>query len=444
MLSALAAAREAPERAALVFSDRELTWGELGALVAARAPALARAPGGCAELVADARLETLVDLLACFELGVPVQLLHPRWTERERDEARASAVDATIAPGTAVVVFTSGTTGRPRGALLSHRALELAAAASAANLGWYEDDRWLLGLPLAHVGGLSVLTRCLLARRTVVVPAPSTGGAHDLEALLRSVERERVTLLSLVPTQLRRVVTSGWRPSPSLRAVLVGGAALPAPLADAARARGLPVVATYGLTETCSQLATQRYETRFEGGPLRALCGVELRVDDGVLAARTPFCFSGYLGDARPACDAEGWLVTGDAATLDDHGALHLLGRRSDLIVSGGENVYPAEVERVTLGFEGVADACVFGVDDPEWGALVALAVVPHGEIDAAALAAYLARELAPFKRPRRWTTTSALATLPSGKVDRRAVAQSLRDRLSALTVPTLPLTGRP
>src|SRR6185437_8373891 len=173
-------------------------------------------------------------------------------------------------------VYTSGTTGRPKGAVLSRRAFVASAAASAANLGWRDDDRWLVCMPLAHVGGLSILTRCLAAGRTVVLEP-----RFDPDAVLAAIDRERVTLLSVVPTMLTALLE---RPAASalsrLRALLLGGAAAPFSLLETCARRGIPALATYGLTEACSQVTVQRLAQplRAVPGSGQPLPGVEIRI----------------------------------------------------------------------------------------------------------------------------------------------------------------------
>jgi O-succinylbenzoic acid--CoA ligase len=243
-------------------------------------------------------------------------------------------------------------------------------------------------------------------------------------------------------------------PPASLRVVLLGGARAPEPLLDRAQAAGWPVLATYGLTEACSQVATQRPDKDGRGPSGDAGCGpplpgMELRsagVVTGAASAgaptageillRGPSLFSGYLqleGASlrfeRAVFDACGFFATGDIGLLDDRGCLHVLDRRTDLIVSGGENVYPAEVEQVLERCPGIAVACVLGVEDEEWGHVVAAAVVaPRGPVDETVLHQSL-DTLAPFKRPRRIVYLADLPLLPNGKPDRAACRKLVSGR---------------
>ncbi len=250
-------------------------------------------------------------------------------------------------------------------------------------------------------------------------------GAH----LPASLERWRITLLSLVPTMLRRLLDLGdWSPPARLRAILLGGAAASPELLAEAADRGWPVLTTYGLTEACSQVATQRYGTvqRGEPGCGELLPGVEARIRGGVLELRGPTLMSGYL-PSETGLDAEGWLRTGDRARFDDNGRLFILGRCDELILTGGENVDPREVEQVLEQHPRVAAACVVGVADREWGEAVAAAVVAVSGDEPPApeeLRRVVRARLAAYKCPRRWCFPEVLPTTATGKVDRRMVAE--------------------
>jgi O-succinylbenzoic acid--CoA ligase len=420
-LSLRQAAAEHPGAPALIVDGGALSYAQLAARATDVRPR--------AVLVAHPQVPQVVALLAALQDGRPTVLLHPALGPAERARALEGLPDlASAADDLAVVVFTSGTQGRPRAVGLPARALLAAAEASARHLGWQDDDRWLLALPFAHVGGLSVITRCLVAGRPVVL-APEAG--RDAGAFVQVVERDRVTLASLVPAQLRRLLdaTPDWRPPPYLRAVLLGGAAAPVGLLAEARQRGWPVVASYGMSETSAQVATARLDEP-PGAGLHPLPGVRVRVVEGEIQVHGPTVMSGYLGTPDGAASpftADGWLRTGDVGRFDEAGRLHVLGRRDDRLKTGGEVVDPLEVERVLEGWSGVAEACVFGVPDQVWGQRVAAALVLRPDqvsIDRPALSAYLAGQLASFKRPRSLVVLPAFPAAPSGKRDRHAVGQ--------------------
>ncbi len=430
------AAREEPDRDALVVNGETWSWARLADAVAPVARDLADA-GHPADsdapvtLIARLDLPTLLRQYALVSTRVPMHLLHPAHSEAERAQLTASLERTQLAPRDGderalAIVYTSGTSGMPKGVILSRRAFVASAHASAANLGWQDDDRWLLRIPTAHIGGLSTLTRCLRARRCLVV-------ADDSLPLRDQIERDRVTMTSLVPTQLRRLIDEApsWRPPAHLRALLLGGGPAPTELLRDAADRGWPVLTTYGLTETCSQVVTQPYGTINDGalGSGRPLDGADVRIVDDVIHVRGPMLCSGYV-DGAPALDRDGWYVTGDRGRFDEHGFLHVLGRASDLIISGGENVDPLEVEAALRDLPGVRDACVFGVPDREWGERVA-AVVVGDDVDPAALDAALRERLARFKLPRLYARADALPLTRAGKLDRRAAALRFSDRLS-------------
>jgi len=422
-LSIFAAAREAADRTALVIGPRRYSFADMAQLTQSRLLALdvdARAP---CPLVGSNTLETVVTLYALLETRIPVLLLHPKLTEAERAaECAATAQEASSLPAdAAAILYTSGTTGRPRGAVLTRAALVASARASAANLGWHDDDRWLLCMPIARVGGLSILTRSLTARRAVALAS-----RFDAALLPHWIAEQGVTLLSVVPTMLALLLDAHpeWTPSAHLRAILLGGAQAPPALLRRASERRLPIVITYGCTETCSQVTATPYEQRFDPagyGAGRPLAGTQLRIVDGHIEVRGPMRMAGYLGAAPLPPDA--WFDTGDLGEIDAQGCLHVHARQDDLIITGGENVYPAEVERVLESCPGIAAAAVFGLPDATWGQTVAVALVAHGDPPSdAALAAYARNRLAAHKRPRHVCFVGRLPQTAGGKLDRAAL----------------------
>lgn len=433
-------AARAPETLALVTAQRRWTNAEVEAEVSARAARIAGLP--LVALSGATTVDHLFDVYAAIEARAPFVVLHPRWTERE-----ASAVVARTAPacvidggrrvseaigdapgrsralgGVLAIVATSGTTGVPKLALLSRAAFAASADASAAHLGAQPDDRWLLSMPLAHVGGLGVVIRSLVYGTTLVMHE----GALDALAWLTLAHHARVTHVSLVPTGLGRVLEHGKHALPrSLRAILLGGAACPRSILERAIDARLPIHPTYGLTETCGQVATARAPIADpdDAFALEPLPGVDVRVENGTLRVRTPTAMRGWL-DAPDPFDAEGFYDTGDLGELDAHGRLRIHARRTDLIVSGGENVYPREVEDVLERIEGVRAACVFGVPDVVWGQRVAAALVTDATAPSDDEILSLARaELAAFKLPRLVARLDALAVGETGKIDRSRTA---------------------
>jgi len=424
-LSILAAAREAGDTTALHVGEQCYSFAALARMTEQRMAALVPQLGAGAAypVVGSNTLDTLLTLYALLELQVPALLLHPRLTEAEQAAEREATAQAagSLPADAAAVLYTSGTTGRARGAVLTRSALLASAHASTANLGWHDDDCWLLAMPVARVGGLSIVTRCLAARRAVAL-AP----AFDATLLPQWIARHRVTQLSLVPTMLAMVLDAhpDWVPPGHLRVLLLGGAAASAGLLARAAERRLPIVVTYGCTETCSQVAATPYDRRFDAaacGAGRPLPGVELRVSEGHIQVRGPMLMAGYL--AQPPLAQGAWFDTGDLGELDAKGFLHLHARRGDLIVTGGENVYPAEVERVLEACPGIHAAAVFGVADETWGQTVAAALVAgaHPPSDDTLLD-HMRTRLAPHKRPRQVCFVPSLPHTAAGKPDRLAL----------------------
>jgi len=426
-LSIFAAARTRPTGIALRTADRAWTFGELAALTQERLTTLdARDATIPVPLVGSNSVSTIVTIYALWERGVAPLLLHPRLTESERETLLASArLSAPLrVADPAAVLYTSGTTGTPRAAILTRSALLASAAASEANMGWRDDDCWLLCMPLAHVGGLSIVSRCLLARQCVALAE-----TFDPAGLPRFMEHAQVTLLSCVPTMLMRLLDHGWTPPSTLRAVLLGGAPASRELLHRASANRVPVLVTYGFTEACSQVATTPYALRHEPcayGVGKALPGIEVRSRNGHLEVRGPVLMAGYWNE-RPLRSDE-WFDTGDLGSIDAEGFIRVDARRQDLIITGGENVYPVEVENVLEECPGVLAAAVFGMSDELWGqAVIAAIVAKRSAAMEIALRAHMVAHLAPHKRPRRLFFVERLPHTRAGKLDRAALPDSVR-----------------
>jgi O-succinylbenzoic acid--CoA ligase len=332
------------------------------------------------------------------------------------------------------VLYTSGTTGRAKGAVLSYGNHLWSATASALNLGLSPDDRWLACLPLFHAGGLSILLRSVIYGTTAIVHP-----GFDPESVNGAIDEQGVTIVSVVANMLQRMLDQrGDRPySATLRCMLLGGGPAPEPLLRRCAALGVPVVQTYGLTETASQIATLAPEDALRklGSAGRPLFGSELRIvaedgspcapgDAGEIVVRGPTVTSGYLNNPRATAAAirDGWLHTGDVGYLDAEGYLYVRDRRDDLIISGGENVYPAEIEAVLASHPAVAEAGVYGVEDPRWGRAPAAVVVLRAgaSLPPDELIAFCRERLAAYKTPSRVSFAEALPRNAAGKLLRR------------------------
>ncbi|NNE11517.1 MAG: long-chain fatty acid--CoA ligase [Ilumatobacter sp.] len=290
-----------------------------------------------------------------------------------------------VEPGDAAVVATSGSSGTPKGVVLTHDAIAASAAATSARLEVSGDDHWLACLPLSHVGGLSVVFRALHAGTALTVLP-----RFDVEA----VERSGATLVSLVATALRRIDPSRFR------VIVLGGARPPAD-------RPPNTVATYGMTETGSGIV-------YDGRPLD---GVELRIVDDEIQVRGPMLLRCYRDGTDPLTD-DGWFPTGDLGSIDRSGRLHVDGRRHDLIITGGENVWPEPIEAMLRRHPSVSDAAVYGAENPEWGQEVTACVVPTpgSTIELDDLREWVKTELPAFHAPRRVVVCEELPRTALGK----------------------------
>lgn len=294
-------------------------------------------------------------------------------------------------PGDALVVATSGSTGAPKGVVLTHDAVAASARATSERLQVDHRDTWLACLPLSHVGGLSVVTRALVTGTPLVV--------HDgFDATrVEAAAADGATLVSLVATTLRRI-------DPALfRVIVLGGSRPPAD-------RPANTIATYGLTETGSGVV-------YDGRPL---AGVDVRIDDaGEVLLRGPMLLRCYRDGATPL-DDDGWLHTGDLGRWLPDGRLHVDGRRGDLVISGGENVWPEAVETALATHPGVAEVAVGGEPDPEWGQRVVAWVVPTTTPPTLAqLRAHVAEQLPAFCAPKQLHLVERLPRTALGKIQR-------------------------
>lgn len=413
----------------VVPGDRVAFWGEgTPAAVAAvwgipRAGAMA-VPLGTRLLPAEAMaLTRALGVRVLWGPGPDLDLARPAGGR----EGPAPGQAGPPHPDARIVVMTSGTSGRGRPVVLTGANAAASAAASQARLGNGPGDRWLCVLPLHHVGGLSILWRSAREGGTVVLE--ERFGALETAALLAGGS---IAFASLVPTMLARVLDEHPGPFPGVRAVLVGGGpADPALLARARRA-GLPVLATYGMTETTSQVATESpAEAGLRPGSAgRPLDGFTVRAVDeasrvlspgevGCLKVRGAAVSPGYLGE--PERGPGEWLRTGDLGFLDHEGYLFVVGRADDAIITGGEKVHPAAVEAVLRELPLVADARVYGEEDPEWGQRVVaeVAPVPGADLDPEALAAHARARLAGYQVPRRWLVVEEVRRSELGKTRR-------------------------
>jgi malonyl-CoA/methylmalonyl-CoA synthetase len=336
----------------------------------------------------------------------------------------AATLDRAAPEDTALIVYTSGTTGPPKGALLTHANLLATAHAVRLAWRWQPDDTLALCLPLFHVHGLGVGLHGTLVTGASLVLLPK----FEPGAVAAAIDGHGATMFFGVPTMYHRLAASPHLGSlGGLRLAVSGSAPLPAELhAALAAGSGQKILERYGMTET-GMLVSNPYEGERRPGTVGfPLPGVSVRLTPRAggtaeIEVRGPNVSAGYLNRPAGSSLVDGWFRTGDLGTLDPDGYLRISGRATELIISGGYNVYPREVEEVLREHPGVADAAVVGAPSTEWGEAVVAFVVPAGAGDAAALqdalAQWCAERLAPYKRPRAWRWIEAVPRNALGKV---------------------------
>lgn len=412
----VAASRAGPEQIAMIDLDRgrEWTFSQLDqqtGRAAGRLEARGIGAGARVGIVAADSPDDVLAILALWRLGATVCPLSPRlppatlaarleqigahhrlpvFEELSAADPSSPCIDGpeeVAANQAATILFTSGSAGEPKAVLHTHGNHYYSALGANQNMPLTAGDRWLLSLPLYHVGGLAILCRCLLAGAAV-----ATGGAGL--ALTARLRRGRATHVSLVPTQLRRLLADDDA-LPALKAVLLGGAPMPADLVRQAVARGLPLHLSYGSTEMASQITTTPPGGATSSGAGQVLEYRELRIEaDGEILARGPVLAAGHA--------AAGWFHTGDLGRLDANGCLHVLGRRDRMFISGGENIQPEEVERALAAAPEVEFAAVVPIDDDEFGRrpVAFVRLTPGAALEPDRLAAALAATLPRFMIP--------------------------------------------
>ena len=488
----------APDKAAIRFADRTLTYAGFARRIADAARALKSqwgvAPGDRVAVLAFNRPDTLVLLYACARLGAMLVPINWRLAVPEQlyiltdasvkalavEQALAGAVaplrqarpdvhvagldftpdggttfDALLEGSTGdgraisadfnaplLIVYTSGTTGRPKGAVLRQDALIANAAMSQHLHDMTADDHVLTVLPIFHVGGLNIQT----------TPALQLGATVTLHSrfapgpVLEAIERERPTLTVLVPATIQAVIEHPrWKETrlDSLRAVATGSTQVPQHLVDVIAARGVPVLNVYGSTETCPiAVYTRRsgdWRRTGSSGLPGLLCEARI-VDDndseviagqaGEVVVRGRNVFTEYWGDAKATAETlrDGWYHSGDIGTRDADGYFTIHERKQNLIISGGENIYPAEVERVLLAHPAVAEAAVVGAADAKWQEVPVACIVRRAgvEADPAEIERFCLKELARYKVPRRYVFLDELPRNALGKVQHFRLKQQI------------------
>ncbi|WPK10508.1 o-succinylbenzoate--CoA ligase [Lysinibacillus louembei] len=333
------------------------------------------------------------------------------------------------------IMYTSGTTGFPKGVRQTVQNHSMSAISSALNLGITEQDVWLCTVPIFHISGFSILMRSLLYGATVCLYEK-----FDEQACVQEIVAGRVTTISLVSVMLERVLSEMERlqvqAHPNFKTVLAGGGSIPVDYLQRAAKVQLPVVQTYGMTETSSQTATLASidALRKIGSAGKPLFFNEVRIQgtdepfvEGEICIRGPHVTPGYIGRfAERASTENGWLLTGDIGYLDDEGYLYVVDRRADLIISGGENVYPAEIENALLAHPSVLEAGVCGLMDDKWGQVPIAFVVLKQAVTEAELQAFCHQRLARYKLPKQFYFVDSLPRNGANKLLRRKLIELL------------------
>lgn len=340
---------------------------------------------------------------------------------------REIALPATALPSdTALLIATSGSEGEPNLVMLAAGALHAAAVAANRRLPLHPGDLWLACLPLYHIGGQSILWRTAAAGATVLLHPD-----FKVERVAAALQKHPVSHLSLVPSMLARLLDAGCRPPPSLRHVVVGGAALAPALYARACELGWPLHPSYGMSETAAQVATWIPEDGpWQPGLVgRALAGSEMAIgSDGRIRIRGAQLMTGYLGRSRAASgiDAAGWLTSGDLGRIDADGRVFVTGRADDMLISGGRNIHPSEIEASLAACPGIRDIAVTALPDAVWGDRIVALIV--GDADEAQILAHARRHLPSAALPRRLLRVERLPRNAAGKLNRdqlRALAAS-------------------
>lgn len=435
-------ARSYPDRVALVCDGRSLTFAELEeeALSAARrlaafgvrrgaTVAMNMGPGPGKVILVHALMKLGAVLLpvspalpaeerarALKANGVSVDLDEPdRLTRTEADLPLLGELDL---DDLHCRILTSGSAGEPSAVALTYGNHLFSAMGSAFNIGVDPGDRWLCALPMSHISGMSIAMRSVIYGTGMVLL-----DRFSPEAVAREIAGG-VTLISLVSTMLLRLLDAGVDLS-GTRAILVGGGPVPQGAMERARSLGAPVLQTYGMTETCSQVTTLSAADaeRKPGSAGRPLLTSHLRIREGEILVQGPTVSAGSL-------DGDGWLHTGDIGRIDDEGFLFVEGRLDDMIISGGENIHPGEIEDALLRHPAVAEAAVIARPDPEWQQAVTGVVVlrPGHAPDERELMDFCAGRVSSWKVPKRIEIVDSLPRTASGKVHRAALRRQETD----------------
>ena len=426
-----------PDRIALVVGDERMTFAELdreAEHAARRLVAYGVRRGANVAVTMGGGLRQIVLIHALMKTGAVLLPLSPKLSPGERqaaidgndvsvdldDPSRLTRTEADMPllgehdmEDLHCRILTSGSTGSAHTVGLTYGNHLFSAMGSAFNIGVNPEDRWLCALPVSHISGLSIVMRSVIYGTTMVLQ-----DRFETEGVRYAIEEQGVNVISMVSTMLLRLLEEGVDLTQP-RAIMVGGGPVPQGALEEALSRGASVIQTYGLTETCSQVTTLEVkEARRKVGSVgRPLLTSHLRIQDGEILVQGPTV-------ASEALDGDGWLHTGDVGRIDDDGFLFVEGRTDEMIITGGENVSPSEVEDVLVRHPEIVEAAVVGRPDPEWQqAVTAVVVLSNGSaISADQVREHCAASLASYKVPKRVEVVTELPRTASGKLHRSAL----------------------